>query len=254
MPGIIKVVKTIAAIKPDLKGLKDSICPIDIDSTSIIPPQVFGSCRWYYQYLEHQKTHLTYSEAFKKSVIRFNYAQRYTETQPVEGGLTQQFLGSLKQHNKIVYVTARDKELAKVTELQLQKNNLPYNHYPEFRNKSVDLSAYIPGSYAKNGVIYTGGGNKGLNLILYLEILGYSNFSNIVAIDDKLESLIDYKHAAAVNNKNFLGFYYNAVDHTVRDDDLKIAEIQYKKHREAGSKGKFISDATARKILKLRKS
>jgi hypothetical protein len=254
MPGIIKAAQRLATIKPDLKGLRGAVCPVDVDSTSLNPEQVFGTCRWYYAYLEHRSSRTTYAAALKDSVMRFNYAQRYTETQPVEGSTTQEFLNYIKQPNKLVYVTARNKLLASVTEFQLRKNKLPYNHHPEFRNKTVDLSAFVPGCYAKNGVIYTGGGDKGLSLFMYLELIGYYDYTDIVGLDDKIEPLLEYKRVAADTGKNFLGFHYKAVDHTNHDDDLKIADIQYRKHREAGSKGKFISDDEARQILKMRVS
>lgn len=54
--------------------------------------------------------HLDYAAAFKDSVLRFNYAQRHTETKLVEGDTTQRLLGDLKLHNKIVYVTARSSD------------------------------------------------------------------------------------------------------------------------------------------------
>jgi hypothetical protein len=186
--------------------------------------------------------------------MRFNYAQRYTDSQPVEGATTQEFLTSLHHQSKVIYVTARDKSLANVTERQFRKNKLPYNQHPEFRNKTIDLGDFVPGCFAKNGVIYTGGADKGLSLIMYLKIIGYDDFTDIIGMDDKIEPLLQYHHAATATSKKFLGFHYKAIDHTDDDDDLKIAEFQYKQHLKAGSRGTFISDTEARKILRLRVS
>ncbi len=251
MPSRIKAAKWIADIRPKIKGLSGAICPVDLDSTCLIPQQTFGSCRWYYAYFEQQKQRMTHAGAFNESVMRFNYAQRYTETQTVEGCETRQFLSDLSQKNKILYVTARNKKLAAVTEAQLRKNKLPYNQHPEFKHRIIDLNEFIPGSYAKNTIIYTGGGDKGLALIMYLKIIGFNDFSNITAIDDKMEPLIEYNQAAAAINKDFLGFYYNAVDQTNHDDDLEIAEIQYREHLNSWGVNKIISDAEARQLLRV---
>jgi hypothetical protein len=249
----IKAVNNIAAIKPLIAHLKNAVFAVDLDSTTIIPKQIFGSCRWFQAYLQKQQQNKNTEIALKDAITMFNYAQCHTETQPVEGKATQDFLSELHKNHKVVYVTARGKIIANSTERQLRASNILFNYSPEFINKNIDLSKYASNCHARNGIIYAHGGHKGECLIKYLQEVGTSQIENIVAIDDKQEHLHEYARAANSTGKKFLGFYYRAVDHTITEEDLEIAELQYTTHRAVSGTGKLMSDDEARDVLKLRK-
>lgn len=224
---------------------------IDIDETTLKSAQFFGSSCWSYAYLDYLKKKYNCDKtAFEKTMEKYIYAQMHTQIDPVEGELTRGFIDFLHISNhKVIYVTARGPEISEITEQQLTRSNIKFNHTIEFKDQRIDLNEHVIESHAFNGVIYARGGDKGLCLEKYLEIVACSDFNHIIAIDDKHSHLQEFAKAANRLGKSFTGFRYGALDHTLLDVNLEIGKIQFMEHLNAQGNKQFLSDEEAKAFL-----
>lgn len=249
----IREVTTITAVREHVEALKTNVLvAIDIDETMLKSAQFFGSSCWSYAYLDKlKKKYNCHKTAFEKTMEKYIYAQMHTQIDPVEGSTTQEFINYLHDAgHKVVYVTARGREIAEITEQQLTRINIRFNHTPEFKNHHIDLTQHVIESHAANGIIYAHGGDKGLCLEKYLESINCTeSFQHIIAIDDKNPHLQELSKAAERLGKNFTGFRYGALDHTLIDVNLEIGKIQFMEHLSAQGNKQFLTDAEARQLL-----
>lgn len=246
-------VKSILEIQDYIAPLDSKILmAIDIDETTLKSAQFFGSSCWSYAYLDYlKKKYNCHKTAFEKTMEKYIYAQMHTQIDPVEGNATQQFINSLHEDgHKVLYVTARGREIAEITEQQLSKNNIKFNHTPEFKNHQIDLTQHVIESHASNGIIYAHGGDKGLCLEKYLESINcLESFNHLIAIDDKIAHLEELSNAARRLGKVFTGFRYGALDHTLADVNLEIGKVQFMEHLSSQGNKQFLTDAEARELL-----
>lgn len=243
---------TILDVKNYITSLNNkALIAIDIDETTLKSAQFFGSSCWSYAYLDYLKKKYNCDKtAFEKTMEKYIYAQMHTQIDPVEGETTREFIEHLHAlDHKVIYVTARGPEIAEITEQQLKRNNIKFNHTQEFKNHCVDLTEHIMECHAFNGVIYAHGGDKGLCLEKYLETIAYSQFDHIVAIDDKLSHLQEFSKAARRLGKPFTGFRYGALDHTLLDVNLEIGKVQFMEHLSAQGSKQFLTDDEAKAFL-----
>lgn len=246
-------VKTIREIQHYIASLDSKILTaIDIDETTLKSAQFFGSSCWSYAYLDHlKKKYNCHKTAFEKTMEKYIYAQMHTQIDPVEGNDTQEFINGLHDSgHKVIYVTARGREISEITEQQLSKNNIKFNHTPEFRNHQFDLSQHAMESHVSNGIIYAHGGDKGLCLEKYLESVNcLEKFTHLIAIDDKVKHLEELSNAAKRLGKSFTGFRYGALDHTLADVNLEIGKVQFMEHLSAQGNKEFLTDEQARELI-----
>jgi hypothetical protein len=246
-------VKSVTEIHTHLQGVQGrKLFAIDKDETLTICRQHFGTSRWSYAHMDHLTASLNdYPAAFAATIQKYIYAQNHTEVDPVEGTHTIDFMRNVHtEDHKVLIVTARGPEIASATEKQLKANNIMFNITPEFKDRHVDLHQHVPYSRALNGVIYTHGGNKGICLEQYLQVVEcqLDHIDHIIAVDDKEYNLEHLAEAAARLNKPFIGFRYGALDHLLEDIRLHVADLQYSLHQQGKSQG-FISDEEAHAML-----
>lgn len=198
----------------------------DLDNTVIQPKQTLASDQWFRGYWSKLKSQGYSDEEVKDRLIPiYNATKNVTDEEVVEKEVVA-IIDNLKQNGAtVIGLTARNFELVTPTTRHLDSASVKFSDTHRF-------AAHVNQEfvYAKNGVIFANGQDKGDCLDAYLKEHNISP-QRIVFVDDSLKNVKSVKKYADNNNIPFRGYRYGYLDQKVSEMSLEVAEIQLQNMR-----------------------
>lgn len=235
-----QVTKETASIAEALSGhTRGTIVLLDLDNTVLVPRQMLGSDMWF-EHFVNASTQARLSTSFAREAARALTIEvmdlaKVDLIEPVTPALIRQ----LKQKGVPVFgLTARSEVYLSMTNDQLRHLGIDFSQATLPRD-----THWVTGRVQlHDGVIYTGGTNKGEALTAFLDLAGYRPDA-VVMVDDKEYNLKDVAASMSARGVRSLLYRYSAVDHVVKAFDGKAADVQLDRFIE----GRLISDEAAKK-------
>jgi len=198
-------------IMPEIDA--ETLVIFDIDNTVIEPTGQVGSDQWYYFLVEKYQSseNLSLSQAHQKAEHMWNLMQPLIVTKPVEQQ-TPEIIARLQEKNiPIMALTARSREIAEITRLQLQAHNVDFQRSAPEINYNFNKTRYT------GGILFQGEGyNKGETLVNFLKHTILSP-KKIVFIDDKEKNTTNVNRALQEYGMKHVEFRYAQTDMKVRE-------------------------------------
>ncbi len=201
---------------------KDTLVVFDIDNTILSPAQELGTDQWFYYYWnKHIEAGIEKNEALAKVLSLWSRIQLNTEVEAIEKQ-TPSIIRELQNNDvKVIGLTTRHITLAYCTLGQLNALNINMKNNP-LLTTNLSLDTDYPSNYIE-GVLFSGGSHKGEALKTLFKRLGFEP-KKIIFINDKEKYL--HEVAAIVDEVDYIGIRYGAVDDKVESFNAEIADVQ----------------------------
>jgi hypothetical protein len=222
---------------------QDTLMIFDLDNTVLEAGQTLGSDQWYEWYI-HQLINLGYDKdrAAKMATDEWVRINKVSDTELVEQD-TRYLLKSLQREGiQIVALTARNLGILQKTLADLIDFGI---HFEDSWLFTTHLKSPFPNSTYDTGVIFAGGGNKGIVLKEFLK-QNSLRYHAIRMVDDKQRNLDAVGIEMDKLNIAFTGYRYGAADEKVKNFNPKIAKIQLDHFNKTGY---ILSDKKAKEQI-----
>jgi len=222
----------------------DTLILIDIDDTILHTKQAFGSDAWFYNKLKELSSTRAYKEAIGVALPLWHKAQEVTGVSLVEENTPSVIAALQDRQYKVMCLTTRGKVIMDATLRQLASLGIDMKRAAPFKGH-FPITVSSEYGYWNQGVLFTGGGDKGKTLMSLLEKMAFRP-KKILFINDKATHLRDVEKDVEPAGMSFTGLRYNRSDKKkeIREDVAKVQEEYF---------NKILSDEDALAIIEARR-
>lgn len=220
----------------------NTLVVFDIDNTLAESSQTIGSVQWQEHELEKAKAAgLSQEAALERSLRKFIAVSYVNTIRPVES-TTPRFVEVLQQRGaKVMALTARPSEILARTKHLLNEIGIDLSVAKPLKARHSVIKSGE--AIYQNGILAVGNNDKGEMLKWVISRPGFSKFSRVVFVDDKLKYVTSIEKAFKDSNISLDSFRYGAADARVKSFDAALADRQTHYFEVTG---RILTDADAR--------
>lgn len=224
---------------------KNTLVLLDIDNTIIELTQTLGTPQWFSIYYQQKiKEGMTHEQAMKETVHIYVKVNHLSNAKPVDTKTAKIIKNLQKKGITILGLTSRDDSLFETTIKHLSFAEVDFNT-GKFKNFATKLTSGDR-SKVQNGIIFTGGQNKGDCLIDFLSKVQWYP-KKVLFVDDQLKNIKEVHQGLKKVNIPFKGIRYSFLDEKLKNINHHIPAIQLECLAKSN---KLLSDEEALLILK----
>ncbi len=218
---------------------------LDIDDTILIPTQTLGTDVWFRARIqEHKENGKSSQEALQQTVFDWEAVRKLSDVCLVEANIPTIIANMQNQGIAVIGLTTQGYSLARRTHHQLL--NLDINL--ELTAPSKENYYFIQNNHGvlySQGVLFTGGTNKGTALLTLLNQISHFP-KKIIFINDKETHIKEVESTLEGTAIEFIGLRYSYSDERISNYRQEIADIQWKH----STFERILSDEEAEKIIR----
>lgn len=217
---------------------------LDIDNTILEPVQMLGNEIWFtHQIKNRMKSGLSYEEAFDQTLPELAAIHNITHVRLIEPSIADIIKKWQNEGYTVMGFTGRGINFVVATERQLKEVGIDLQTTAPLTHSFCLLSDAAVPTFYTNGILFTGGKDKGTALIAFLKQLS-SQPARILLIDDKKSYLDQVERATEENKIAFLGLWYRGAQKQAERFCPQAADLQRERFLH------ILSDEEAKLLLK----